>query len=207
MSLIYTYTDDENTITKEIWDYGMGCITTKTIYLKEENRWIEHTPQDNGIIIVKYGNTTSQNVTIIHPPKPMKIKRTIEEQAIRTTLLRKIITLKKTSITSIEKKDYFDLNNKDLFSFFENMLLNKPEKIISLSQKIIKEIRLLKKKHSIKSPLVREYATKNVDYLQKLLLELTAKYEPIHIIDESIPIIDEHIDGFKPTYAHKINQT
>jgi len=195
MSLIYTYTDDDNTIMKQIWDYGFGCITTKTIYLKEENRWIEHTPQDNGIIIVKYGNTKSQEVTIIHPPKPLKIKRTIEEQAIRTTLLRKIITLKKSySITSIEKKDYFDLNNKDLFSYFENMVLNKPEKIISLSQKIIKYISILKKKHSIKSPLVREYATKNVEYLQNLLLELTKKYdESIPIIDESIPIIDESI--------------
>lgn len=183
MSLIYTYTDDDNTIMKQIWDYGMGCITTKTIYLKEDNRWIEHTPQDNGIIIVKYGNINTQDVTIIHPPKPIKIKRTIEEQAIRTPLLRKItVFININSITSIEKKDYFDLNNKDLFNFLENMKLNNP---VCLSQKIIKEIGLLKKKYSIKYPLVREYNKKNVDYLQKLLLDLTTKY-----VDEHIPIIE-----------------
>ena len=184
MSVISTFTNTIDNIIIETRDLGDGVISVKTIYINDNSRSIECIILTTGKIkIITTGIKRPQIIT----PKILKIKTVIEksivekkqlgrpkmlpkiEQELRTSLLKKILILKKDNSTSFPKKsDYIKKSNTDLLILINEMKNQFIEPIDVALNKIL----LFKKQYSLRTPLKHTYAKFSIDELDKLLTQL-----------------------------------
>lgn len=170
MSIINTFVKDDIVI--ETRDCGEGVISVKTIYMNENERFVERIILPNGNIII---NTTGIKQQIIIPivanvGRPSTLSK--EKQKLRSILLKRIGSIKKENGTSFPKReDYIDKTNDELLKLID--LLKKL--YIEPIDKALLDILEFKKKHNLRLPLKKTYAKLPVLDLEKLLLELTNK--------------------------------
>ena len=170
MSIINSFTKDNILI--ETRDCGDGVISVKTIYMNEDERFIERIILTNGNIIINTTGIKQQIITPLLANVGRPSTRSKEEQKFRSILLKRIIAIKKENGTSFPKRaDYIDKPNKELLKLIDSI-----KKIyIEPIDKALKDILEFKKKHNLRIPLKKTYANLPIGDLEKLLLELSNK--------------------------------